>query len=127
MIHFFEHLSRTKMLLEYSDVVAIHPQFSQLITALTTAQEQEGKLLKHLTSHDDVLDAFRMACKHYDTIHSAEESQRIAETRKKLIGSGLTFSAVGVSRVQRPSAAELQSRRQMHSQIWRQAFNSDIR
>ena len=76
-----ELLSRTKMLLEYSEVVAIHPQFTKLIAALTTAQEQEGKLLKHLTSHDDVLDAFRMCCKHYDTIHSAEESQRIAELK----------------------------------------------
>ena len=95
-----ELLSRTKMLLEYSEVVAIHPQFTQLIAALTTAQEQEGKLLKHLTSHDDVLDAFRMACKHYDDIHSAEESQRIAVTRKQQIGSGFVFSAEGTSRVQ---------------------------
>ena len=122
-----ELLSRTKMLLEYSEIVAIHPQFSQLIAALTTAQEQEGKLLKHLTSHDDVLDAFRMACKHYDTIHSAEESQRIAATKKQQIGSGFVFSAAGTSRVQQPSVAEMQSRRQINSQIWQQAFNSDTR
>ena len=115
------------MLLEYSDVIAIHPQFTQLIAALTTAQEQEGKLLKHLTTHDDVLDAFRMACKHYDNIHSSEESQRIAATRKQQIGFGFIFSAVGTSRVQQPSAAELQSRRRMNSLVWQQAFNRDIR
>jgi hypothetical protein len=48
--------------MEYgSGVVAINPKHTKLITSLGTAVEKgEGKLDKEATSHDDVLDAFRM-------------------------------------------------------------------
>ena len=54
-------LAHTKELLEYQNgMVAIHPRFNKLITALRTAVENgEGVLDKEATSHDDLLDAFR--------------------------------------------------------------------
>jgi hypothetical protein len=43
-------------------MVAIHPRFNKLITALKTAIEKgEGTLDKEATSHDDLFDAFRMS------------------------------------------------------------------
>ena len=46
---------------EYKNgMVAIHPRYNKLITALRTAVENgEGVLDKEATSHDDLLDAFR--------------------------------------------------------------------
>ncbi len=50
-------------MLEYNDgVVAIHPRFNKLITALGTVVENgEGILDKEATSHDDLFGAFRMS------------------------------------------------------------------
>ena len=43
-------------------MVAINPMHTKLITALRTAVENgEGNLNKDATSHDDLLDAFRMS------------------------------------------------------------------
>lgn len=52
-----------KEMLEYQNgQVAIHPRFSKLITSLRTAVENgEGSLDKDATSHDDLLDAFRLS------------------------------------------------------------------
>jgi hypothetical protein len=49
--------------MEYcTGVVSINPKHTKLITALRTAVEKdEGTLNKEATSHDDVLDAFRMS------------------------------------------------------------------
>ena len=51
-------LAHAKELLEYQNgMVAIHPRFNKLITALRTAVENgEGVLDKEATSHDDLLD-----------------------------------------------------------------------
>ena len=56
-------LAHCKGLLEYQNVMdAIHPKFNKLITALRTAVENgEGYLDKEATSHDDLMDAFRMS------------------------------------------------------------------
>ena len=43
-------------------MIAINPSFNKLIVALRTAVEKgEGTLDKEATSHDDLLDAFRMS------------------------------------------------------------------
>ena len=43
-------------------MVAIHPRFNKLITALRTAVEnEEGILDKDATSHDDPFDSFRLS------------------------------------------------------------------
>ena len=45
-------------------MVAIHPRFVKLVTALRTAVENgEGMLDKEVTSHDDLMDAFRISLK----------------------------------------------------------------
>ncbi|MGH9912886.1 MAG: hypothetical protein ACRD8Z_01420 [Nitrososphaeraceae archaeon] len=56
-------LAHCKEMLEYKNgQVAIHPKFSKLITALRTAVEKgDGTLDKEVTSHDDLMDAFRMS------------------------------------------------------------------
>ena len=56
-------LAHCKELLEYQNgMVAIHPRFNKLLTALRTAVENgEGSLDKEATSHDDLMDAFRMS------------------------------------------------------------------
>ena len=56
-------LAHCKELLEYQNgMVSIHPRFNKLITALRTAVENgEGVLDKEATSHDDLMDAFRMS------------------------------------------------------------------
>jgi hypothetical protein len=52
-------LQQTKIILERG-VVAIHPKFDKLITALRTAVEQDGSLDKEATSHPDIMDAFKI-------------------------------------------------------------------
>jgi hypothetical protein len=70
-IHFNkEHrnmLANAKKLMEYdSGFVAINPSFNKLIVALRTAVEKgEGTLDKEATSHDDLLDAFRMSLQYW--------------------------------------------------------------
>jgi hypothetical protein len=56
-------LSHCKEMLEYRNgYVEINLVHSKLITALRTAVERgEGTLDKEATSHDDLLDAFRMS------------------------------------------------------------------
>jgi hypothetical protein len=56
-------LAYAKKLMEYGDgVVAINPNHTKLITALRTAVEKgEGTLDKEATSHDDLMDAFRLS------------------------------------------------------------------
>jgi len=58
-------LIHTKELLEYDKpLIAINPKFDKLITSLRTAiSEDTGKLDKESTSYDNVLDAFRLACR----------------------------------------------------------------
>ena len=55
----------TKELLEYErPLIAINQKFDKLITSLRTAISDDlGKLNKEDTSYDNVLDAFRLACK----------------------------------------------------------------
>jgi hypothetical protein len=52
-----------KELLKYQNgYMAIHPRFNKLLTALKTAVENgEGSLDKEATSHDDLLDSFRLS------------------------------------------------------------------
>jgi hypothetical protein len=56
-------LAHTKEMLEYNKgAIAIHPRYSKLITSLRTAVEDgTGSLDKEATSHDDLLDAFRLS------------------------------------------------------------------
>jgi hypothetical protein len=60
-------LAYAKKLMEYgSGVVAINPKHTKLITALRTAVEKgEGTLDKEATSHDDLLDAWRMSLQYW--------------------------------------------------------------
>jgi hypothetical protein len=63
-------LQHTKWLLEEKDedgssLIAIHPTFDRLLTALRTAVANEYKLQKEETSYDDVLDAFRLSLQFY--------------------------------------------------------------
>jgi hypothetical protein len=64
-----EMLAHTKKFLD-NQWVAIHPDFHKLIVALRTAVSTDGLLSKAETSHDDLLDALRLALSHY------EEKQR---------------------------------------------------
>jgi hypothetical protein len=59
-------LQHTKWLMEEteedgSSLIAIHPKFDKLLTALRTAVANEYKLDKTATSFDDILDAFRLS------------------------------------------------------------------
>ena len=56
-------LAHCKELMEYQNgFVAINPRHNKLITALRTAVENgEGVVDKEATSHDDLMDAFRMS------------------------------------------------------------------
>ena len=56
-------LAHCKGLLEYRNgYMSINPRFKKLITSLRTALENgEGVLYKEATSHDDLLEAFRMS------------------------------------------------------------------
>ena len=59
-------LEHTKYLLEDPEgLVAIHPKFQKLITALRTAQATEFKLQKEETSYNDILDAFMLSLQFY--------------------------------------------------------------
>ena len=61
-------LIHTKELLEYESrpLIGIKSKFDKLITALRTAVSDDmGRLDKESTSYDDVLDAFRLALKHF--------------------------------------------------------------
>jgi hypothetical protein len=44
-----------------SSLIAIHPSFDKLLTALRTAVANEYKLDKQETSYDNILDAFRLS------------------------------------------------------------------
>lgn len=58
-----EMLAHCKEQLEYRNgYMFINPRFTKLITSLRTAVENgEGVLDKEATSHDDLLDAFRLS------------------------------------------------------------------
>jgi hypothetical protein len=43
----------------------INPKFDKLITALRTAVDNEGRLYKEATSHDDISDSYRLALEFY--------------------------------------------------------------
>jgi hypothetical protein len=59
-------LAHAKALLESPDnLIAIHPRYDKLLTALRTASATEMKLDKSETSYDDILDSFRMALSFY--------------------------------------------------------------
>jgi hypothetical protein len=59
-----EILGNVKNLMEHH-IVAIHPHFEKLITAIRTAKENEGNLDKEGTVYDDLFDAFRLSLKYY--------------------------------------------------------------
>ena len=56
-------LAHAKEMLEYQNgMVAIHPRFNKLITALCTAVENgKGMLDEEASSDDDCFDAFRLS------------------------------------------------------------------
>ena len=59
-------LQHTKWLLEETDedgtsLIAIHPSFNKLLTALRTAVANEYRLDKEVTAFNDVLDSFRLS------------------------------------------------------------------
>jgi hypothetical protein len=64
-------LQHTKWILEEPDedgssLIAIHKErFNKLVTALRTAVANEYKLDKEQTSHNDILDAFRLSLQFY--------------------------------------------------------------
>ena len=60
-------LAHCKEMMEYQNgLMAIHPRHNKLITVLRTAVEKgEGTLDKEATSHDDLLDAFRMSLQYW--------------------------------------------------------------
>ena len=61
-------LIHTKELLEYEKraLIGINSKFDKLIVALRTAvSDDSGKLDKESTSYDDLLDAFRLALRHF--------------------------------------------------------------
>ena len=68
-------LAHAKDLLEYQNgMVAIHPRFNKLITALRTAVENgESALDKEATSHVDPMDAYRMSLLFWHSIFFEDE------------------------------------------------------
>ena len=56
-------LVQCKVTMEYQNGhMAIHPMINKLVTALRTAVEKgDGTLDKEATSHDDLLDGFRLS------------------------------------------------------------------
>ena len=58
-------LGDAKMLLD-KHYIAIHPNFTKLVTAIRTAYENDGALDKERTAHSDVFDAFRMCLKYFE-------------------------------------------------------------
>ena len=91
-------LAHATELLEYRNgMVAIHPRFNKLITALRTAVENgEGMLDKEATSHDDLMDAFRMSLLFW---HQKKTREVCSSHYMMLLSSGrlaaatVTFSA----------------------------------
>lgn len=57
-------LYHAKFLLE-NKYVHIHPSMDKLIIALRTAYAKDGVLDKEVTSHNDILDAFRLCMRPY--------------------------------------------------------------
>jgi hypothetical protein len=55
-----EMLAHTKRYLD-NNWLAIHPNFHKLIVALRTAVATDGLLEKASTSHNEILDAFRLS------------------------------------------------------------------
>ena len=62
--HHKEMLAHSKMLLERGNI-AINPKFGKLITALSTAVDNEGTLDKEATSYNDIFDAYRLGLRCY--------------------------------------------------------------
>ena len=65
-----EMLQHAKWLMEETDedgssLIAIHPSFDKLLTALRTAVATEFRLDKEQTAFDDILDAFRLSLQFY--------------------------------------------------------------
>ena len=91
-------LAHATELLEYRNgMVAIHPRFKELITALCTAVENgEGILDKESTSHGDLMDAFRMSLLFW---HQKKDARGLFLTLYDALSSGrlaaatVTFSA----------------------------------
>jgi hypothetical protein len=48
-----------------SSLIAIHPSFDKLLTALRTAVAHEYRLDKEQSAFDDILDAFRLSLQFY--------------------------------------------------------------
>ena len=66
-------LGNLRMLIEQG-AVAIHPtRFDKLLIALSTACDVEGKLDKCATSHDDILDALRLAAMLFETTNYTQQ------------------------------------------------------
>jgi hypothetical protein len=57
-------LGHTKLLFERG-YISINPKFHKLVTALSTAVDNEGSLDKQLTSYSDIFDAFRLSLQNY--------------------------------------------------------------
>ena len=72
------------MLME-SGMVAINPIFDKLVIALRTAVENEGSLDKESTSHNDILDAFRMCLKRYEFKTTTPEEDESNNSSNKVI------------------------------------------
>jgi hypothetical protein len=60
-------LGNLRMLIEQG-VLAIYPtRFDKMLIALSTCWDQDGKIDKSVTSHNDILDAIRLAALMYKT------------------------------------------------------------
>ena len=72
-------LLHTKALLEHErPLVAIHPKFDKLITALRTCQSDDlGKVNKEQTSFDDLLDSFRLALRGINLVKKEVHDYRV--------------------------------------------------
>ena len=65
-----EMLQHTKWLVEETEedgstLIAIHPSFNKLLTALRTSVANEYRLDKQETAFNDILDAFRLSLQFY--------------------------------------------------------------
>lgn len=70
-------LTNCKLLMERNGgYISIHPKFNKLITSLRTAVEQDGNLDKETTSYDDILDAFRLALRHFYVAPHDRDTER---------------------------------------------------
>jgi hypothetical protein len=66
-------LGNLRMLIEQG-VLAIDPRFDKLLIALSTSWDQDGKIDKSVTSHNDVLDALRLAAMMFKTTNYTKDS-----------------------------------------------------